>query len=63
MNIRKGAVSLQKELEKSLGVSPKIRWGSAGQLDVIADGKVIFSKQETGRIPTAEEIVKILNPV
>lgn len=44
-------------------MTPKIRWGSAGQLDVIADGEVVYSKQESGRIPTADEIVKILKPV
>jgi hypothetical protein len=40
-----------------------MRWGRSGQLDVIVDGTVVFSKQETGRIPTAEEIVKIVKPV
>ena len=44
-------------------MTPKIRWGSTGQLDVIVDGKVVFSKQQAGRIPTADEIVKILKPV
>ncbi len=53
-------MSLQKELATSLGVKPKIRWGSQGQFDVIADGTVVYSAQETGRLPTAEEIVKIL---
>ncbi len=44
-------------------MTPKVRWGSTGQLDVIVDGKVVFSKQESGRIPTADEIVKIVKPV
>ena len=56
-------MSLQKGLASSLGVKPKIRWGSQGQLDVIVDGTVVYSAQETGRIPTTEEIVAILNPV
>lgn len=55
-------MSLQKGLESSLGVKPKIRWGSTGQLDVIVDGAVVYSAQETGRIPTTEEIVAILKP-
>jgi len=55
-------VSLQRELERGLGVKPKIRWGSTGQFDVIADGRVVYSAEETGRIPTADEIVKIVKP-
>lgn len=51
-------MSLQKGLESSLGVKPKIQWGSIGQLDVIVDGAVVYSAQETGRLPTTEEIVR-----
>jgi predicted Rdx family selenoprotein len=50
-------------LTEILGVKPKMRWGQSGQLDVIVDGTVVFSKQKSGRIPTAEEIVKIVKPV
>lgn len=53
-------MSLQKELESSLGVKPKIRWGSTGQFDVIVDGATVFSFKEAGRIPTSDEIVKII---
>jgi len=55
-------VSLQKELESSLGVKPKIRWGSTGQFDVIVDGATVFSFDETGRMPTSDEIVAIIKP-
>jgi len=55
-------VSLQKELDSSLGVKPKIRWGGTGQFDVIVDGTTVFSFQESGRLPTAGEIVKLLEP-
>ena len=55
-------MSLQKELAKSLGLTPKIRLGSTGQFDVIVDGTVVYSAQETGRIPTANQIVAILKP-
>ena len=55
-------MSLQKELGSSLGVKPRIRWGSIGQFDVIVDGNVVYSAQETGRLPTAEEIVTIIKP-
>jgi len=42
---------------------PKIRWGGLGKFDVIADGREVYSKLETGRIPIAEEIVKTLEPI
>ncbi len=40
-----------------------MRWGGTGQLDVIVDGTVVFSKQQAGRMPTAEEIVELVKPV
>lgn len=55
-------MSLQKELAKSLGVTPKIKMGGQGQLDVIVDGIVVFSRQQAGRFPTAAEIVEAVNP-
>jgi selT/selW/selH-like putative selenoprotein len=30
--------------------------GSKGQFDVLADGELVFSKQEEGRFPEAAEI-------
>jgi selT/selW/selH-like putative selenoprotein len=32
--------------------------GGQGQFDVIVDGNVVFSRQQAGRFPTAEEIVE-----
>jgi predicted Rdx family selenoprotein len=55
-------VSLQKELARSLGVTPKIKMGGQGQLDVIVDGNVVFSRQQAGRFPTAAEIIEAVNP-
>ena len=34
--------------------------GGLGQLDVLVDGKLVFSKKQAGRSPTAEEIVRVL---
>ena len=62
MNTRKEAGSLRKELEKSLGVEPKIKMGGQGQLNVIVDGNVVFSRQQAGRFPTTEEIVEAVKP-
>ena len=40
-------------------MTPKIRWGGLGQLDVVVDGKLVFSKKQAGRSPTAAEIAKL----
>lgn len=40
-----------------------MRWGQSGQLDVIVDGTVVFSKQQAGRLPTTEEIVRAVKSV
>jgi predicted Rdx family selenoprotein len=34
--------------------------GGGGQLDVIVDGNVVFSRQQAGRFPTADEIVETI---
>jgi hypothetical protein len=39
-------------------VTPRIKWGGLGQLDVLIDGKVVFSKKQAGRSPTAAEIIR-----
>jgi len=47
---------------RALGVTPRIRWGTFGQLDVLVDGKVVFSKKQAGRSPTVTEIVRLARP-
>ena len=56
-------MSLRNELSHSLGITPRIRFGGFGQLDVMVDGKVVFSKKQAGRSPTAAEIVRLVKPV
>jgi len=41
-------------------VSPRIKWGGMGQLDVLVDGRLVFSKKQTGRMPTAQELVALI---
>jgi hypothetical protein len=53
-------VSLQAELAREVGVTPKIRWGGLGQLDVIVDGAVVFSKKTAKRMPAAGEIARLV---
>jgi len=60
MDIRREAVGLKQELERSLNVSPTIRWGGPGQLDVLVDGKVVFSKRSAGRMPAAGELERLI---
>jgi predicted Rdx family selenoprotein len=38
----------------------QIKAGKTGQFDVIADGKLIFSKGESGRFPTDGEVERTL---
>ena len=52
-------MSLKKELEQHPGVKVKLRMGGLGVLDVKVDGKTVFSHQQTGRIPTADEILRL----
>ena len=44
-------------------MTPKIKMGGQGQLDVIVDGDVVFSRQQAGRFPTAGEIVEACAPL
>ena len=60
MDIRREAVSLKQDLERSLGVSPSIRWGGPGQLDVLVDGTLVFSKKSAGRVPAPGELAELI---
>jgi hypothetical protein len=54
-------VSLQGELTREVGVTPKIRWGGMGQFDVLVDGAVVFSKKTAGRLPQPGEVARLAN--
>ena len=60
MDVRREAVSLKQDLERSLGVSPTIRWGGPGQLDVLVDGTLVFSKKSAGRVPAPGELAELI---
>jgi hypothetical protein len=53
-------VSLKQDIERELKVPVRIRMGGPGSLNVIADGKTIFSKSETGRMPSSAELISKL---
>jgi predicted Rdx family selenoprotein len=53
-------VSLKQTIERELQIPTRIRMGGPGSLDVFADDEKIYSKKQTGRLPSAEEIVNLL---
>jgi len=57
MDIRREAGRLADELAAALGHRPRLRMGGLGVLDVIVDGRVVFSKEAEGRMPSANELV------
>ncbi len=42
------------------GIQVELIESSGGVFDVIQDGKVIYSKKQTGRFPEHEEIINLL---
>jgi hypothetical protein len=54
-------VSLRNEITKKTGITPKLKIGKPGSLDIIVDGQVLYSKEKTGRMPTVDEAVALLN--
>lgn len=42
-------------------MKPRLKIGGQGQLDVIVDGTLVFSRKQAGRYPTAEEIAEKLD--
>lgn len=48
---------LADEIKRATGVTPRIRMGGFGALDVIVDGRVVFSKKTEGRLLAPGQIV------
>ena len=42
------------------GIAASIAEGLQSQFDVVADGSLVFSKQEQGRFPEEDEILTLL---
>ena len=53
-------MSLKKSVESKLKTPTRIRLGRPGALDVFVDGQKIYSKKQTGRLPTVDEIVELI---
>lgn len=48
------------ELKQAFGVQAKLVEGSGGVFDVTADGKLVYSKHDTGRFPDDGEVAEII---
>jgi selT/selW/selH-like putative selenoprotein len=55
------AASLAAELNESAAHDAEAVAGEKSQFDVVADGKLVFSKQKEGRFPAHEEIIQALS--
>jgi len=53
-------VRLKREIKSQLNVTPNMRFAGTGVLDVLRDGKLIFSYQAEGRLPGRGEIVRLI---
>ena len=53
-------MSLKKSIEGQLKIPTRIRLGGPGALNVFVDGQKIYSKKQTGRLPTADEIIELI---
>ena len=53
-------MSLKESIEAKLKIPTRIRLGGPGALDVFVDKQKIYSKKETGRLPTADEIIALI---
>ena len=54
------ASGLAAEIKQALDVDTELVVGSRGAFDVVANGELIFSKQQEHRFPEPEEIIGAL---
>ena len=59
-NYKPQAAGLAEELKDAFGAETKLVSGSGGAFEVTVDGKLVYSKLETGRFPEPGEVVKII---
>jgi selT/selW/selH-like putative selenoprotein len=53
-------VSLKNKIEQELGIPIRLRAGTPGALNVLVNGQQIYSKKQTGRLPSANEIINLI---
>jgi len=54
------AASLAAELTDRTDHEAEVVEGAKSQFDVLADGRLVFSKQQQGRFPEVDEIISAL---
>ncbi len=53
-------MSLKQDIERELGIPVRIKMGGPGSLNIFANGKKIFSYQESHKHPNSPEIIASL---
>jgi predicted Rdx family selenoprotein len=53
-------VSLKKDLEREFHLPVRVKAGAPGALDVSYNGEKIYTKKQTGRLPTADELIPLI---
>ena len=53
-------MSLKNHMEREFGGPIRLRAGAPGALDVYVDGERIYSKKQTGRMPSADELITLI---
>lgn len=48
-------------LKKEYNVTPELIQGGGGIFDVVVDGKLLYSKHDTGRFPEHHEIIHAID--
>jgi selenoprotein W-related protein len=51
---------LAADIERQTGESVELIEGSGGVFDVVVDGRLIYSKKQTGRFPEHDEVLSQL---
>ena len=51
---------LKREIKNQLNITPKMSFAGTGVLDVVLDGKTIFSYEAQRRLPVRGEIVGLI---
>jgi selT/selW/selH-like putative selenoprotein len=55
------ATSLAAELKERYGVDSTLKPGHGGVFDVVADGRLVYSKKETKRFPRPGEVGDLID--
>jgi hypothetical protein len=60
VDLRREAVRLRDELQSALHAAAKISWGGLRELTMLVDGRPVFSRRQSGRVPEPGEIVRLV---